>query len=49
MTRIVLPREMMSAATQKQTWQNTKLNFARPSKNWDHVPMRISADLHMEG
>jgi len=40
---------MRSAAIQKQTWLNTKQNYARPSKSWDHVPMRISAGLHMEG
>ena len=49
MTRIVLPRVMRSAAIQRQTWLSIRLNYARPSKNWDHVPMRISAGLRMEG
>lgn len=49
MTRIVLPRAMRSAAIQRQTWLSIRPNFARPSKNWGHVHMRISADLHMEG
>ena len=40
---------MMSVAIQRQTWLSTKQNYARPSRSWDHVPMRISAGLHMEG
>jgi hypothetical protein len=46
-TQTVLPREMMSAAIQKQTLLSTKLNYARPSKSWDHVPMRTSVGLRM--